>query len=358
MDLPVNPPLKPMLAKSTTKLPTDGSCIFEPKWDGFRCIIFRDGDEVVLGSRNEKPLTRYFPELIQPIRDALPERCAVDGELVMVTEAGLNFDMLGQRIHPAQSRIDMLAETTPATFVAFDLIAVDDANLTERPFVDRQELLAARIQTAGRSIRLTPSTRDVGVAQDWFERFEGVGFDGVIAKPADGTYQPNKRTLLKIKHQREVDVVVAGYRVHKDGLGVGSLLLGVSDSSGTLQHIGVASSFSTEDRRALVDELAPYEVSESELANHPWAAWGNAEAHNETTRMPGTPHRWSQQRDHSWVPLRPERVAEVGYQQLTAGRLRHPAKFLRWRPDRSPDSCTFDQFEVMAPPEFETIFGN
>ena len=356
MDLPISPPLKPMLAKATKRLPADGTHLFEPKWDGFRCIVFRDGNEVYLGSRNEKPLTRYFPEMPGHLQAALPDRAVVDGELVMVTPEGLDFDMLGNRIHPAESRINMLAEATPATFVAFDLLALGSTSFLDRPFEERRSELEAAISPA-LHVRLTPASRDPEVALDWFERFEGAGFDGVMAKSLSGVYEPNKRVLLKVKHQRELDAVVAGYRVHKDGAGVGSLLLGLYSEGGNLQHVGVASSFTAVQRTELTSTLAPYVMSLAEVASHPWSDWAQAEAHESGVRMPGAPNRWSGQRDHSWIPLRPELVAEVGFQQLTHGRLRHPAAFLRWRPDKDAGECTYDQFEVAVPAEFESIFG-
>lgn len=357
MDLPVNPPIKPMLAKAAARLPQGDGFGFEPKWDGFRCIVFRDGSEVYLGSRNEKPLTRYFPEMPEHLRAALPDRAVVDGELVMVTPSGLDFDMLGNRIHPAESRVNMLAEATPATFVAFDLLALGNTALLETPFEERRRLLVDSFDVSTR-VRLTPASHNSAVAADWFERFEGAGFDGVIAKPLAGVYEPNKRVLLKVKHQRELDAVVAGYRVHKDGEGVGSLLLGLFTEGGTLQHVGVASSFPAAQRSELTEILAPYRLGPEQVATHPWSEWAQAEAHEGGVRMPGAPNRWSGQRDHSWVPLRPELVAEVGFQQLTNGRLRHPAAFLRWRPDKDPAACTYDQFEVAAPAEFESIFGS
>lgn len=356
LDLPVQPPFAPMLSKAVSGVPTTGDCLFEPKWDGFRCIVFRDRDRVVLGSRNDKPLTRYFPEMLAPLRDALPERCVVDGELVVATEMGLDFDALGQRIHPAESRINRLAGETPAAFVAFDLIALGDDDLRPVPFAERRAQLEQILSGVRPPIHLTPMTHDPKVANDWFERFEGAGFDGVMAKPGADPYQSNKRSILKVKHQRTADMVVAGYRVHKDGNGVGSLLLGLHNDEGRLQHIGVASSFTAARRVELVDELAPYAAGG--LEGHPWAEWGNAQAHAEAaTRMPGAPSRWSGGKDQSWVPLRCELVAEVGYQGLTSGRLRHPAKFLRWRPDKGPTDCRYDQLDQVVPYELAQVFG-
>ncbi len=357
MDTPVTPPFAPMLSKAAERIPDApvGDILFEPKWDGFRCIVFRDGDEVILGSRNDKPLTRYFPEMLDPIRSMLPDRCVVDGELVVATDKGLDFDVLGQRIHPAESRINRLAAETPASFVAFDLIALGDDDLRETPFGERRRLLEGIFADVVPPLHLTPITPDRDLAADWFQRFEGAGFDGVMAKPVADPYLSNKRSILKIKHQRTADMVVAGYRVHKDGNGVGSLLLGLHNDDGQLQHIGVASSFSAARRVELLDELAPY--ADRALDDHPWAAWGNAQAHEES-RMPGAPSRWSGGKDQSWVPLRCELVAEVGYQGLTSGRLRHPAKFLRWRPDKDADQCRYDQLDQAVPIELEQLFGD
>jgi ATP-dependent DNA ligase len=356
MDLPVMPPLRPMLAKATEQLPPGDDLVFEPKWDGFRCLVFRDRDEVELGSRNDRPLTRYFPELLDPIRAMLPERCVVDGEVVVVSEQGLDFDRLGQRIHPAKSRVDRLAVETPASFVAFDLVALGDRDLREVPFVERRRLLAESLHDAVAPIHLCPTTRDRDVAADWFARFEGAGFDGVMAKPAQGTYVSDKRVQWKVKHKRTADLVVAGYRVHKEGHGVGSLLLGVHDDDGHLQHIGVAAAFTAARREELVGELAPYEAEA--LEGHPWRQWAEAEAHETgPTRMPGAPSRWSGGKDQSWVPLRPELVVEVAYEGLTNGRFRHPARFVRWRPDKAPAECRYDQMDQPVPAELQQIFG-
>lgn len=357
MDLPVMPPLRPMLARATDRLPDGDDLVFEPKWDGFRCVVFRDGDEVELGSRNDRPLTRYFPELVDPIRAQLPDRCVVDGELVVVGGSGLDFDRLGQRIHPADSRVRRLSVETPASFVAFDLLALADSDLRGLPFADRRRLLAKALEVATPPIHLCPATTDREVAADWFARFEGAGFDGVMAKPANGTYECDKRVQWKVKHKRTADVVVAGYRVHKDGHGVGSLLLGVHDGSGRLHHIGVAAAFSAAKRTELVDELAPFEAAA--LDDHPWREWTDAAAHDGgAQRMPGAPSRWNNKKDQSWVPLRPELVAEVTYEGLTAGRLRHPARFLRWRPDKSPAECRYDQMDHPPPAELYEIFGS
>lgn len=356
MDLPVLPPFRPMLAKATDHLPDGDDLVFEPKWDGFRCIVFRDGDEIELGSRNDKPLTRYFPELLDPLREALPPRCVLDGEVVVATGGRLEFDLLGQRIHPAASRINRLAAETPASFVAFDLLALDDLDARDVPFGERRRLLERVLADARPPVHLTPATTDRSTAADWFVRFEGAGFDGVMAKPAGDPYVSDKRVVWKVKHQRTADVVVAGYRVHKDGAGVGSLLLGLFDGDGTLHHIGVATSFTAKRRAELVDELAP--LRQDALARHPWREWAEAEAHaTGDTRMPGAPNRWNAAKDMSWVPLRCELVAEVGYQGLQGMRLRHPAKFLRWRPDKAPADCRYDQLDEVPPAELAEMFA-
>lgn len=355
MDLVVPHPIAPMLAKNASRLPTDEGWLFEPKWDGFRCLVFRDGDEVELQSRSQKSLTRYFPELLDPIRAQLPERCVVDGEVVVRgLDGALDFDMLGQRIHPAESRVTLLSEQTPADLILFDVLAVGSTDLRQEPFAARRTRLEALLAEAVAPLHLTPATDDHAVAADWFDRFEGAGLDGVIGKPADDPYAEGKRTLLKLKHQRTADVVVAGYRTHKSGDGVGSLLLGLFRDNGELQHIGVASSFSVKRRGELVDELTPYLLDD--VRGHPWASWMSEEAH-EDQRLPGAPNRWSGKRDHDWTPLRCERVAEVTFNQLTEGRLRHPAKFLRWRDDREPASCTHEQLEVAVPAELEDVLG-
>lgn len=345
------PPVKPMLAKASADLPTgeDGAFWFEPKWDGFRCIVFRDGDEIELGSRNDRPLTRYFPELLDPLRASLPGRCVVDGEIVLAGPDGLDFDALQQRLHPAESRVRKLAAETPASFVAFDLLAEGDDDLTDTPLAERRRRLEAALADPASSIHLTPGTYDRDLAADWFDRFEGAGLDGVMAKAADGTYQPDKRAVLKVKHLRTADVVVAGFREHKNGDGPGSLMLGLYDDEGNLHHLGVASSFSVARRAELRDELAPY-VAE-DLSDHPWGRWADAAAHAEGGRLPGGQSRWSVGKDLSFTPLRPDLVAEVAYERVDHGRFRHSARFQRWRTDRTPDSCTFDQLEVVPPVE-------
>jgi ATP-dependent DNA ligase len=353
VDLPVMPPVKPMLAKAVHEVPRQPGLVYEPKWDGFRCIVFRDRDEVELGSRNDRPLTRYFPELLEPLREALPERCVVDGEVVVVRDGGLDFDALQLRLHPAESRVRKLADEIPASFVAFDLLALAERDLTGEPFSERRALLGEALPANHARIHLTPTTTDPDMAEDWFKRFEGAGFDGVMAKPADGVYAQDKRTMWKVKHERTADCVVAGFRTHKDGEGVGSLLLGLFDDEGTLHHVGVATSFTAARRRELVDEIAP--LRENALDGHPWREWAEAQAH-ETGRMPGGMSRWNANKDLSWEPLRPEMVAEVRYEHVLAGRFRHASRLVRFRPDRDPSSCTYAQLEVVAPAELATIF--
>lgn len=356
MDLPVMPPVRPMLAKSTPALPREPGLSYEPKWDGFRCIVFRDGDEVELGSRNDRPLTRYFPELVELLAAALPPRCVLDGEIVVVTADGLDFDTLQQRLHPAASRVSKLAAETPASFVAFDLLALGDRDLTAQPFVERRRELETLLDAAPGRIHLTPITHDPDLAQDWFTRFEGAGFDGVMVKADDLPYQQDKRVMVKVKHERTADCVVAGYRMHKDGEGVGSLLLGLFDDEGTLHHVGVASSFTAARRRELLGELAP--LRENALAEHPWRNWADAAAQaNAEGRMPGGVSRWTGGKDLSWEPLRPELVAEVRYEHVQSGRFRHGGRLVRFRPDRTPASCTYAQLDEVAPAELDAIFG-
>ncbi|MGY2130105.1 ATP-dependent DNA ligase [Blastococcus sp. SYSU DS0617] len=344
MDLPLNPPVKPMLAKAATKLPTGEGLFYEPKWDGFRCIVFRDGDEVELGSRNERPLTRYFPEVVEAVKAHLPERCVVDGEIVVPAGDRLHFEALLQRIHPAESRVRLLAEQTPASFVAFDLLALGDESLVDRPFAERRQRLQEALAGTRPPVYLTAITEDADTAQRWFDTFEGAGLDGVVAKQAELPYGPDQRLMTKVKHVRTADCVVAGFRWHKSGPIVGSLLLGLYDD-GALQHIGVAASFPMKRRAELVEELAPYRAEA--LDGHPWQDWANAQVQSDGEhRMPGAVSRWNAKKDLSWVPLRPELVVEIKYDQLEGRRLRHTGQFLRWRPDREPLSCTYDQLEV------------
>jgi ATP-dependent DNA ligase len=342
-----------MLAKLSRELPPAGEMIYEPKWDGFRCVVFRDGDEVELGSRNERPLTRYFPELLEPLRAQLPEKCVVDGEIVIATGSGLDFEALLQRIHPAESRIRLLARETPSSFVAFDLLALGEGDLRTRPFAERRALLEQALDGVQPPIHLTPATRDRDVAREWFDRFEGAGLDGVVAKGVELPYRENERVMLKVKHERTADCVVAGFRWHKSGGVVGSLLLGLHDDSGTLHHVGVASSFTADRRREFVGELAPYR--KGALEGHPWAAWASGAL--EAGRMPGGASRWNAGRDLSWEPLRPELVAEVAFDHLQGDRFRHATRFVRWRPDRSPASCTYAQLEAVVPEELSAVFG-
>jgi ATP-dependent DNA ligase len=342
MDLPVLPPVSPMLSKSVAWSDLDPSALsYEPKWDGFRSICFRDGDEVELGSRNERPLTRYFPELVAAIKDELPQRCVIDGEIVVAGEHGLDFEALQQRIHPADSRVRKLAEQTPASFIAFDLLALGDDDYTARPFTARRAALVDALAGAGRSIHLTPATDDLATAHRWFDEFEGAGLDGVIAKPLTVTYQPDKRVMFKIKHQRTADCVVAGYRVHKSGDdAIGSLLLGLYRDDGGLASVGVIGAFPMAKRRSLFTELQPLVTV---FADHPWN-WA-AHVGGERTPRKNEGSRWNGGKDLSFVPLRPERVVEVRYDHMEGARFRHTAQFNRWRPDRDPASCTYAQLE-------------
>jgi ATP-dependent DNA ligase len=357
--LPFQPPLEPMLAKAVDELPSDDGWLFEPKWDGFRALVFRDGDEVFTQSRDLKPLDRYFPELAAPLRAAIPERCVLDGEVVISRDGALDFEALLLRIHPAESRVRMLAEASPASFVAWDLLALGDDDLREVPQGERRTRLEAVLAGAQPPVHLTPATRARPTAADWFNRFEGAGLDGVIAKRLDGRYQPGKRAMLKIKHQRTADCVVAGFRWHKNGPGthVGSLLLGLYDDGGTLNHVGITSSFSWERRAALVEELAP--LRERALEGHPWSGWAEWAAELEASgqRVPGATSRWNRGKDLSWEPLRAERVVEVAYDHLQGDRFRHATTFKRWRPDKPPEACRYDQLEETAPFELARIFG-
>lgn len=347
------PPVKPMLAKPVAAIPPDMQ--YEAKWDGFRAIVFRDGVEVELGSRTGKPLTRYFPELVEALRERLPERCVVDGEIVIAREGRLDFDALTERIHPADSRVRMLAQKTPASFVVFDLLALDDDSLLDVPLGRRRALLERALSGVRPPVHLAPATTDRAVAEQWFEQYEGAGLDGVIAKPLSLPYRPDERVMFKVKHERTADVVVAGYRFHKSGPVVGSLLLGLYDDRGALQHVGVSAAFPMKQRERLVEELEPLRMDD--VAGHPWAAWSDEEAH-ETARLPGAPSRWSGKKDLSWVPLRPERVAEVAYDHMENGeRFRHTARFLRWRPDRTPESCTYAQLQEPVRYDLAEILG-
>ena len=341
MQLPVTPPLGPMLAKSVKSIP-EGDYLYEPKWDGFRCIAFRDGDEVELSSRGERPLTRYFPEVVEALKANLPDRCVIDGEVVIATDDRLDFEALLQRIHPAKSRVDRLAAETPASFVGFDLLALGDDSLLQTPFGERRVRLEAALADAEPPVFLTPSTDDLATAQQWFEVFEGAGLDGVVAKKTGDGYQPDVRAMFKIKHERTADCVVAGFRWHKSGGVIGSLLLGLYNEAGDLQHVGVSASFPMKRRAELVQELEPYAVED--LSGHPWRAWAEAEAH-EQGRLPGAVSRWNAKKDLSWVPLRPELVIEVAYDHMEGTRFRHTAQWRRWRPDREPASCTYEQLE-------------
>ena len=353
--LPLTPPVEPMLAKLTHEMPTGGRYAFEPKWDGFRAIVFKDGDEVYLQSRDRKPLDRYFPELVRGFQEGLPSRVVLDGEIVIVMDGGLDFGLMQLRLHPAKSRINKLAVETPASFVAFDLLAEGDEDLTHHAFADRRRRLVTMLNGAEPPLYLTPMTTDVDEARDWFRRFEGAGLDGVIAKPEDLRYQPKKRAMLKVKHRRTADCVVAGFRWHKKGVGdlVGSLLLGLFDDSMKLQHVGITSSFKMDDRRTLLEELAP--MRESALEGHPWAAWATADPQTHP-RRPGMMSRWNRDKDLSWEPLRVERVVEVAYDHLQGGRFRHAATFVRWRVDKRPSDCSFAQLEVVRPFELSQIF--
>ncbi len=361
MALPLTPPILPMLAKSVATVPdqpdADGPAWdYEPKWDGFRAIVYRDGDDVRIDSRNARPMQRYFPEVVEAVKAALPPRCVVDGEIVVARpgdgRAALDFDTLSQRIHPAASRVAMLAETVPASLVVFDVLALDDDDLTSRPLRDRLETLDS-LGLAGPQVFATPRTTDPAVAREWFEQFEGAGLDGVVAKPLDGTYQPDKRAMLKIKHARTADVVLAGYRLHKTSTAskplLGSLLLGLYDDAGQLQFVGVAASFPAARRAALVEELADLVVEPGtpEHEAHPWADWSDPAVADGSAgeRRPGAQSRWSAGKDLSFTPLRVERVLEVGYDHMEGSRFRHTSQFKRWRPDRDPASCTYAQLE-------------
>ena len=353
-DFAIDPPVEPMLAKLAETLPEGGTFLYEPKWDGFRAIVFKGRDDVYIQSRDLRPLDRYFPELHDLFLHKLPDGCVVDGEIVIATPRGLDFDALQMRLHPAASRAAKLAKETPAAFVGFDLLAMDGQDVRCDPQLERRAKLEALLAQAETPLHLTPVTRDRGLAQEWLDRFEGAGLDGVIAKPIDGQYEPGKRAMLKVKHARTADCAVAGFRWHKSGPdAVGSLLLGLYDANGRLQHVGVTSAFTMARRRELATELAP--LREHALDDHPWREW--AIANGEFGRMPGGQSRWSAGKDLSWEPLRVERVCEVRYDHLQGSRFRHGAVFLRWRPDKRPDDCRYDQLEVTTPYELEKVFG-
>lgn len=359
MRLPFSPPLEPMLSTPADALPDGDGWLFEPKWDGFRTIVFRDGDEILLQSRDKKPMNRYFPELLAPLASALAKRCVVDGEVVIVGTTGLDFEALLLRIHPAASRVKLLAAQIPASFVAWDLLALGDKDLRDVPFAERRAHLERVLASAAQPVHLSPATRDRTTAADWFRRFEGAGLDGVMAKRLDSPYRAGERTMVKIKHRRTADCVVAGFRWHKNGAGtmVGSLLLGLYDDEGTLHHVGVTAAFPNAVRKQLVAELAP--LRKDALKGHPWRDWAEAQADAAAKgqRLPGASSRWNQGKDLSWEPLRPEGVCEVSYDHMQGTRFRHAAQFVRWRPDKRPQDCRYEQLEVTPAYELERVFG-
>jgi ATP-dependent DNA ligase len=359
MSLPFAPPLAPMLSSAADALPAGEGWQFEPKWDGFRTLVFRDGDQILLQSRDERPMNRYFPELVAPLATALPERCVVDGEIVIVGADGLDFEALLLRIHPAASRVKLLSTQAPASFVAWDLLALGDEDLRDARLAVRRARLEQVLAEAAAPVHLSPATRDRALAEDWFRRFEGAGLDGVMAKRLDEPYRAGERTMIKVKHARTADCVVAGFRWHKNGTGtmVGSLLLGLYDDDHTLHHVGVAAAFTNAVRRQLVAELAP--LREHALDGHPWRDWAVAheEANAKGQRLPGATSRWNRGKDLSWEPLRPERVCEVAYDHMQGSRFRHAAQFLRWRPDKRPQDCRYDQLDVTPAYELERVFG-
>jgi ATP-dependent DNA ligase len=351
----VSPPIEPMLAKLADELPPEGDMLFEPKWDGFRALVFKNARSVYLQSRDLRPLDRYFPDLHDALLAGLPTSCVLDGEIVIATPHGLDFDALQLRLHPAASRVAKLAAATPAQFVAFDVLAMGRKNVMARPQGERRSLLEELLADARPPLYVTPATRDRATALDWLGRFEGAGLDGVVAKPASLPYQPGRRAMIKVKHARTADCVVAGFRWHKTGQGaVGSLLLGLYDDADVLQHVGVTSSFTMMKRKALVKELQP--LRRDAMRHHPWREWASAAA--ESSRMPGAHSRWSAHKDLSWEPLRPERVCEVKYDHLQGDRFRHAATFLRWRPDKRPEQCRYDQLETTAPYELSSVFSS
>jgi ATP-dependent DNA ligase len=354
---PIPPPIEPMLAKLAEELPAGAGFLYEPKWDGFRAIVFRDGSEVFIQSRDLRPLDRYFPELHAAFLAQLPDQCVVDGEIVIATPHGLDFDALQLRLHPAASRVNKLAATSPASFVAFDVLAVDGRDVRTIVQVERRVLLEHALAAVQPPVHVTPMTRDPAVAAEWLSRFEGAGLDGVIAKPDHGTYEAGKRAMIKIKHARTAECVVAGFRWHKNGQGelIGSLLLGLYDDHGALHHVGVTSAFTVTRRRELAIELEP--LRRNALEGHPWRAWAEADG-SQMSRMPGGQSRWSAGKDLSWEPLRIERVCEVKYDHLQGDRFRHATIFLRWRPDKKPTDCRYDQLEVTTPYEIEKVFSS
>jgi ATP-dependent DNA ligase len=357
VQLKVNPPVLPMLAKRVDTLPSSDAWIYEPKWDGFRAVIFRDGDEILIQSRDAKSLNRYFPDLEEVLLAQLPPQCVLDGEIVIATPTGLDFDALQLRVHPAASRVKMLSKTMPASVVFFDLLCLGERDLRQQPFETRRRELETALRTAAPPIHLTPATRDRNTAADWFSRFEGAGLDGVMAKLHNGIYEPDKRVMLKVKHERDCDCVVAGFRWHKKADGsIGSLLLGLFDDAGKLHHVGVCASFTAAMRTELAEFLEPYR--ENALAAHPWRDWAAADSGSAdpTQRMPGGKSRWSSGKDLSWEPVRPELVAQVTYEHMQGDRFRHMSHFQRWRFDKPPAECTYAQLEVVAPQELMEIF--
>jgi len=358
MPLPFPPPLAPMLSAAADRLPEGDGWQFEPKWDGFRTLVFRDGDEVTLQSRDEKPMNRYFPELLAPLQAALPERCVVDGEIVIVGAHGLDFEALLLRIHPAAKRVNLLANETPASYVVWDLLAIGDDDLREVPLEERRRKLERVMRKVKAPVHLSPATLDRALAEDWFQRFEGAGLDGVMAKRLDSPYRAGERTMIKVKHSRTADCVVAGFRWHKNGPGtmIGSLLLGLYDDEGQLHHVGVTSAFTNKVRQELVEELAP--LREHALEDHPWRNWAEAEqqARADGRRLPGASSRWNRGKDLSWEPLRPELVCEVAFDHMQGTRFRHAARFVRWRFDKTPADCRYDQLEVTPAYELERVF--
>jgi ATP-dependent DNA ligase len=356
VSLPITAPLPPMLSKRVSTLPDGEGWLFEPKWDGFRVLVFRDGDDVFVQSRDEKPLQRYFPELVEALKHGLPPRCVLDGEIVIARDGALDFEALQLRLHPAASRVKLLAGELPSSIVFWDLLCDGDRDLRDQPFAERRRLLEQCLKDTEPPLHVTPATTDRGVADDWFRRFEGAGLDGVMAKRLDGVYEPDKRVMLKVKHERECDCVVGGFRWHKGGEDrVGSLLLGLYDDEGALHHVGVVASFTDVKRRELVEMLAPYR--RDALVDHPWKEWAQHLVEHAGRRIPGAKSRWSSDKDLSWVPLRAELVVEVAYDHMQGARFRHTAQFRRWRDDKPPRECTFAQLEVVAPAELASLFG-